>query len=56
MLEKIAGNINVTKLRVILLLKANFNALNKIIFNSRIILRIEVSNTISYKVIGQRRD
>jgi len=55
MLEKIAGNVNMTKLRAILLLEANFNALNKIIFNDRVIPRIEISNTILYEVIGRRR-
>ena len=56
MLEKLAGNINVVKLRAILLLEANFNTFNKIVFNRRDIPSIEASKTISYEVIGGRRD
>ena len=55
MLEKVARNINVAKLRAILLLEADLNALNKIIFNGRAIPRIETSKTIPYEVIGRRR-
>ena len=55
MLEKVAGNINVAKLRAILLLEIDFNALNKIVFNGRAIPRIETAKTIPYDVIGRRR-
>ena len=54
-LEKFAGNVNVAKLKAILLLEANFNTFNKIVFNRRAILSIEASKTIPYKVIGGRR-
>ena len=52
MLEKSAGNIHVQKLRVILLLEADFNAMYKIIFNNRLIPNIEVVNAIPMEVIG----
>ena len=55
MLEKEAGNINMDKLRAILLLEVDFNALNKIVFNGRVILRIKIAKTIPYEVIGRRR-
>ena len=54
-LEKSAENVNMAKLRAILLLKVNFNALNKIVFNGRAILSIKASKTIPYKVIGEKR-
>ena len=41
MLEKERGNINIAKLRAILLLEADFNGLNKIIFNSRVLPALE---------------
>ena len=55
MLEKVAGNINVQKLRAILLLEADFNAMHKIIFNNRLMPRIEADNAIPMEVIGGRR-
>jgi len=55
MLEKSAGNIKVSKLRAILLLEADFNALNKIVFNNRTIPNLEASNSIPYEVIRRRR-
>ena len=45
-----------TKLRVILLSKADFNALNKIIFNVRAILKLEQSKSISYEIIRGYRE
>ena len=54
-LEKSTGNIQVSKLRAILLLEADFNALNKIVFNNRTISNLEASNSIPYEVIGGRR-
>jgi len=51
-LEKLVGNVHVQKLRVILLLEADFNAIHKIIFNNRLILNIEVVNAILMEVIG----
>ena len=44
MLEKLPGNINVSKLRAILLLEADFNALNKILFNTRVMLLMEIKD------------
>ena len=55
MLEKSAGDVNVQKLRAILLLEADFNAIHKIIFNSRLILSIKAANAIPMEVIGGRR-
>ena len=55
MLEKEKGNINVEKLRAILLLEADLNGLNKIIYNSRVILALEKRDNIPFKVIGGRR-
>ena len=55
MLEKVPGNINAQKLRAILLLEADFNAMHKIIFNNRLIPRIEAENAIPLEVIGGRR-
>ena len=40
-LEKSLGNINIQKLRVILLLEADFNVLCKIIFNDRMMPVLE---------------
>ena len=40
-LEKKLGIINVSKLRVILLLEVDFNAINKILFKTRLIPQIE---------------
>ena len=51
MLEKTAGNVHVQKLRVILLLEADFNAIDKIIFSTRLILSIEAENAILMEVI-----
>ena len=55
MLEKVAGNINVQKLRAILLLEADFNALHKIVFNNRLIPKLEEADAIPVKIIGGRR-
>jgi hypothetical protein len=54
MLEKSSGNVEVTNLRAILLLEADFNALNKIIFNNRVLQAIKVSNSIPKEVIGSK--
>ena len=51
MLQKKENSIAVSKLRVILLLGADFNSLNKIMFNTRVLLRIEINRIILYKVI-----
>ena len=55
MLEKVPGNIDIKKLRVILLLEADFNAVYEIIFNGRMILRLEEANTIPNKIIDGRK-
>ena len=55
MLEKVSGHINMQKLRAILLLEADFNALHKIIFNNRLMPKIEADNVIPMEVIGGRR-
>ena len=44
-----------SKLREILLLKANFNTLNKLVFNSKLMLFLEDKEVIPYKIIGERR-
>ena len=55
MLKKAPGNIDIKKLRVILLLEADFNIVYKIIFNKRIMPRLEEANTIPYEIIGGRK-
>ena len=55
MLAKVAGNVNVQKLRAILLLEADFNAMHKIIFNNRLIPELEATDAIPPEVIGGRR-
>ena len=55
MLEKKVNNISVIMLRAILLLEANFNAANKIIFNTWLILQIEQREEIPKEIVGERR-
>lgn len=55
MLVKIAGNMHIQKLRAILLLEADFNALHKIIFHNRLIPNLEANDAIPIEVIGGRR-
>ena len=55
MLEKLTGNVNVQKLREILRLEADFNALHKIIFNNRSILSLEATEAMPTEVTGGRR-
>ena len=52
MLEKKPGNVNVDKLRAILLLEADFNVVNKITFNTRVMPQLESLKLIPAKVIG----
>ena len=54
MLEKFLRKILVSKLRTILLLEADFNALHKIIFNGRILLVLEKNNLIPAEILGGR--
>ena len=56
MLEKSKGNINIEKLRAILLLEADLNALHKIIFNEKVLPTIKRYNQIPKEVIEGRRD
>ena len=51
MIEKSPGQIDITKLRVILLLEADYNAVNKIIFNNRVMPSIEQDNRILHKIV-----
>ena len=51
-LEKKPNKIVVSKLRAILLLEADFNVVNKIIFNTRLILQIEDRNKIPREIVG----
>ena len=54
MLDKVIGNIDIQKLRDILLLEADFNALHKIVFNNRLIPKLEETETIPMKIIRGR--
>ena len=54
-LEKIRRQIDISKLRVILLLEADFYDLNKLVFNIRLILSLEHKKAIPYEIIGRRR-
>ena len=55
MLEKKESQIAVSKLRAILLLEADFNTINKIIFNTRLIPNLERNELIPHEIIGERR-
>jgi len=55
MLEKSSRNLNVSKLKDILLLEADFNRMNKILFNSHILSHLESNKAILYEVIGDKR-
>ena len=55
MLEKVASNANVQKLRAILFLEADFNASHKIVFNNRLIPKLEEVDAIPVEIIGGRR-
>ena len=54
-LLKKTANISVTKLRAMLLLEADYNTMNKIIFNTRLTPILEEWNMIPRKIIGGRR-
>ena len=54
MLKKKPNNISVSKLRAILLLDVDFNAINKIIFNTRLIPTLEAQNSIPRKITGEK--
>ena len=55
-LETVPIKINTSKLRVILILEADFNIIYNIIFNSRLMLAVESKKYIPYKVIGGRKN
>jgi len=55
MLEKKENQISVSKLRTILLLEANFNAANKIIFNTCLMPILESKESIPQEIIGERK-
>ena len=50
--KKIKGNINSANLKVFLLLEEDFNGMNKIMSNSRVLPILEESRVIPYEVIG----
>ena len=54
MLEKIEGNIRVDKLRAILLMEADFNQVNKLMFGHRMITQSEAHNRIPDEAYGSR--
>ena len=54
MLEKMKGIIQVDKLRAILLLEADLNALHKIMFNGRVLPALEEKKLIPIETIGSR--
>ena len=49
------GKLSVSKLRVILLLEADFNTLHKIIFNRRILPILKKKNLFPHKIIRCNR-
>ena len=55
MLKKKANDISITKLYIILLLEANFNIVNKTLFNTRMIPMMEKENMIPREIIGGRK-
>ena len=54
-LEKSPKNMNIQKLRAILLLEADFNVLRKIVFNSRMMPALEDASVIPCEIIDRRR-
>ena len=52
MLEKVAGNIKVDKLRAILLMEADFNFLNKLIFGKRLIQAVTTNHRLPRELYG----
>ena len=55
MLEKDPGNFLVQKLRALLLLEADCNALHKINFNGNLMPSLEASSSMTHEIIGGRR-
>ena len=54
MLEKLKGVIKVNKLRAILLMEADFNSLNKLIFGHRMIQQCEANHRFPDEIYGSR--
>ena len=54
MLEKIAGVIKVDKLRAILIMEADFNSINKLIFGHRMIRQCEQASRFPEELYGSR--
>ena len=53
-LEKLKGVIKVNKVRAILLMEADFNSLNKLIFGHRMIQQCEANNRFPDEIYGSR--
>lgn len=56
MIEKLEGVIRVDKLRALLLMEADFNSLNKLIFSSRMIKSAEDNNSMPEELFGGRQN
>ena len=54
-LEKIRRLIEVSKLRAILLLEADYNTLNRLVFNIKLTPSLKINKQIPYEIIGDRR-
>ena len=55
MIEKLKGVIRVDKLRALLLMEADFNSLNKLIFSSRMIRSSEQHKRVPEELFGSRK-
>ena len=55
MIEKLKGVIRVDKLRALLLMEADFNSLNKLIFSSRMIKFSEQHKRVPGELFGSRK-
>ena len=56
MIKKVKGDIRVDKLRALLLIEADFNSLNKLIFSIRIIKASEQHRRMSEEIFGSRNN
>eukprot|EP00957_Ditylum_brightwellii_P103420 7880361-Ditylum_brightwellii.AAC.1 len=55
MLEKIIGLPKITKLCIILIVEGNMNGILKVIWNKRLVPRVEEQNTLSEVQFGNRK-
>ena len=55
-LEKLKGNINVDKLRAIILMEADYNFLNKLLIGIRLMRRLERNNKFPADLGGSRKN